>query len=127
MCARLRVCVVRRMKTRNTLFIECLREPFSRRDGLSVVSATRFSSLLAVSVSPNCLFVCLSIYQPTQRAPTSMRSHAMARCVCQALLLSSCCQALVLSGARARVPAPTMSIIERPDSALFCLNVLPLC
>ena len=47
----------------------------------------------------------------------------MARCVCQALLLSSCCQALVVSGARARVPAPTMSIIERPDSALFCLNV----
>lgn len=47
----------------------------------------------------------------------------MARCVLRALLLSSSCQALVLSGARARAPVPTMSIIERPDSALFCLNV----
>jgi quinol monooxygenase YgiN len=57
------------------------------------------------------------------RCTNNTRSRAMARCVLRALLLSSSCQALVLSGARARAPVPTMSIIERPDSALFCLNV----
>ena len=51
-----------------------------------------------------------------------MRCHALARRVCQALLLSTC-QALLLAGARPRLPVPTMSILERPDAPLFCLNV----
>ena len=51
-----------------------------------------------------------------------MRCHVLARRVCQALLLSTC-QALLLAGARPRLPVPTMSILERPDSPLFCLNV----
>ena len=51
-----------------------------------------------------------------------MRCHVLARRVCQALLLSTC-QALLLAGARPRLPVPTMSILERPDAPLFCLNV----
>mmetsp|Transcript_10534 Transcript_10534/g.21342 ORF Transcript_10534/g.21342 Transcript_10534/m.21342 type:complete len:265 (-) Transcript_10534:79-873(-) len=48
-----------------------------------------------------------------------MRLQTLVLLVCQALA----CQALVLPSTRARAPPSTMSIIERPDSALFCLNV----
>ena len=51
-----------------------------------------------------------------------MRCHVLARRVCQTLLLSTC-QALLLAGARSRLPVPTMSILERPETPLFCLNV----
>ena len=46
-----------------------------------------------------------------------MRLHAT-------VLLLDMCRALSLSSTRVRAPSgPAMSIIERPDSALFCLNV----
>ena len=46
-----------------------------------------------------------------------MRLHAT-------VLLLDMCRDLSLSSTRVRAPSgPAMSIIERPDSALFCLNV----